>query len=181
MSTPDRSTTSTLLLPLTLLGRAAFEPLFTGPLLLILLGGPDDLRNRLLAPLHRTILSPTSRVHITLPTLIRTLKWLVGLGLASRINRLLTTLTLNHGTLTPQGKPWNFTKEKWGRDEVILITGGCAGFGLNMVKMFSARAPEAKIIVLDVSDLPAELKSSSSLSLSLSDDLFLQSFGLPQC
>ena len=38
------------------------------------------------------------------------------------------------------------------------------GFGLNMVKFFSARAPQAKIIVLDVQDLPAELNPSRCLS-----------------
>jgi all-trans-retinol dehydrogenase (NAD+) len=169
MSSSDSLTASSVLtLPLTLLRRAAFEPLVTAPLLLLLLRGPENVRQRLLAPLQSTILSPTSRVHITLPTLLGTLKWLVGLGVASRLNQLLTQRTLNRGYLTRQGRPWNF--DKGGAGEVILITGGCAGFGLIMVKMFSQRAPNAQLIVLDRAELPAELKgSTTSLSISQSD------------
>jgi all-trans-retinol dehydrogenase (NAD+) len=149
------------LLPLTLLRKIAFEPFFTGPLLYILLRGSDDIRNRVLEPFRNNLLTK-----VQLSTVIKTVKWLFGLGLASRINQLLTNFTLNHGQLRHQGKGWNF--DKGGKDEVILITGGCMGFGLNMVKVFSARAPLAKLIVLDVQDLPAELKNSALHLLSFS-------------
>lgn len=155
--TPTGSSTlsSQALLPLRILNNLAFSPIFTGPLLLILTRGPPDLRQRLLQPFRNNLLTK-----VQLATIIRTLKWLFGLGLASRINRLLSTFVLNHGKLNHQGKGWNF--DKGGKDEVILITGGCMGFGLNMVKMFSERAPQAKLIVLDVQDLPPELKSGIS-------------------
>lgn len=143
------------LLPLSLLRRAAFEPLFTGPLLFVLLRGPEDVRNRLLEPFRNNLLK-----RVEFGTVIKTVKWLFGLGLVARVNRFLNNFTLNHGYIRRQGKAWNF--DKGGKDEVILVTGGCSGFGLSMIKMFSARAPLAKLIILDVQDPPAELKSSLS-------------------
>lgn len=143
----------TVLLPLSLLRRAAFEPLFTGPLLFVLLRGPSDARDRVLEPFRNNLLQKVS-----LGTVIKTVKWLFGLGLASRINQFLTNFTLNHGYVRRQGKAWNF--DKGGKDECILVTGGCNGFGLCMIRMFHARAPLAKLIVLDIVDPPPEFDSS---------------------
>lgn len=155
------STLAKLLLPISLLRRIAFEPVFTGPLLFILLRGPDDIRDRLLEPFRNNLLA-----RVGLQTVIKTVKWLFGLGLASRVNQFLTNFTLNHGYVRRQGKAWNF--DQGGKDEVILVTGGCSGFGLSMIKIFSARAPLAKLIVLDVQDQAAELKSSLSQFLKTS-------------
>lgn len=158
--TGSKTLSSQALLPLRLLNKLAFSPIFTGPLLLILTRGPPDLRERLLQPFRNNLLTK-----VQLPTIIRTIRWLFGLGLASQINRILSTFVLNHGRLSHQGKGWNF--DKGGKDEVILITGGSMGFGLNMVRMFSERAPLAKLIVLDVQDLPPELQSGMSRSASV--------------
>ena len=165
MSAPKPSTlTTTALSPLRLLQSLAFSPLFTGPLLLILLRGPPDLRQRLLSPFQSNQ-NPLAR-RVSLPTIIKTVKWLFSLGLLATLNRALTTFTLNHGRVRHQGKGWNFENGGKGKGEVILVTGGCMGFGLNMIKMFNERAPEAKLIIIDVVELPEELKSGTYLPLS---------------
>ena len=74
------------------------------------------------------------------------------------VNRFITRLSLNYWHLKKQGVPWDFHTES---SETILITGGCSGFGKEMVKMFGAQT-KAKLVVLDVQELPDELKDGQS-------------------
>ena len=131
---------------------AAFSPFITGPLLLALFNGPDRIRQPLLDVLKDYA-----------PTAITTLKYLFAIGLTSRINSFLNRLSLNRWHLTKPGAPWTFSTSG-GRGEIILITGGCSGFGLTMTQLFTKRAPNAKLVIIDRSPLPSELSSTPNLS-----------------
>jgi len=73
------------------------------------------------------------------------------------LNRLLNNLALNHWHLTSQGSPYAFSNNK----ELAIVTGGSSGFG-KLIAL--GLAPHAKVIVLDITDLPTELLSSPNIS-----------------
>lgn len=135
--------TGPLLLYLTRINPSALEkiPWFPNLTLTLPFSLPFDLRNSV-------TLRPTP--------LLRTLKVLFTVGVIVHLNRLLNRRALNYGHLKKQGLPWDFQTEG---KETVLITGGCSGFGKEMVKLFSQQT-KSKILVLDVQDLPADLKSS---------------------
>lgn len=142
-------------LPIALLQYSISEPFITGPLLYILTRGPPHVRERLLGLLRTNLLAKnaTSR----LEKAISVLKALFALGVLQRVNRALNQLAMNFWYL-PGTKPmakWNWD----GKTEVVVITGGCSGFGYEMVKGFAGKA---KIVVLDVLDLPQELEKCKS-------------------
>ncbi|OAP58631.1 hypothetical protein AYL99_07721 [Fonsecaea erecta] len=155
--------------PKTLLTETLLNPLLTGPLLVYALRNPSILHNLPWPPATIATLRvfpfqlplgiPNSiRLKVTPP--LTTLKWLVALGLVAHVNRFLSRLALNYWHVRKQGEPWAFGDEG---AETILITGGCSGFGREMVKMFAART-RANIVVLDVQDLPDDLKDIQRLS-----------------
>jgi len=149
---------TTLGLPIALTRYIANEPFITGPLLWALTRGPADLRERLLAPIRsntpdklKNYIGPTSDVRLA--KIISVLKILFALGAVKRVNNALNALALN-GWYLPGAKP--MAKWKWdGKTEVVVITGGCSGFGYEMVKGFAGKA---KVIVVDISELPSELE-----------------------
>lgn len=146
-------------LPLDLVRYSASEPLLTGALLYVLTRGPPHIRERLLAPFRSNILSKDAgnRLH----TATTVFKVLFAIGVVKRINQALNRLALNQWSL-PGMK--SMAKWKWdGQTEVVVITGGCSGFGYEMVKGFAGKA---KIAILDVSDLPKELEERKWKSLS---------------
>ncbi|KAJ9604145.1 hypothetical protein H2200_011668 [Cladophialophora chaetospira] len=143
-----------------------FNPLLTGPLLLYVLRNPSVLE-KLPWPTTRYYKFPydlpfpfpsTIRVGATPP--LKILKFLFAWGLISSMNRFLSRLALNYGHLKKQGAPWEFQVEG---KETILITGGCSGFGKEMVKLFGEHT-KARIVVLDVQPLPDDLKGVRRLS-----------------
>lgn len=147
------------------------NPILTGPLLLYLQRNPSVLQSipwppalTLTLPFQLPFkLSNSITLHATPP--LKTLKYLFGLGLILYVNRFLNRLALNYWHLQKQGVPWDFKTEG---KETILITGGCSGFGREMVILFAERT-KANIVVLDVQDLPADMKDSKYfLTLSLS-------------
>ncbi|KAK5454209.1 hypothetical protein LTS15_006209 [Exophiala xenobiotica] len=91
---------------------------------------------------------------------LKTLKWLFGIGLVIHVNRALNRLALNYWHLKKQGPAWDFQTEG---KETIIITGGCSGFGREMVKMFAAQT-KSNIVVLDVQELPDDMKSIPRLT-----------------
>jgi len=149
---------TTLGLPIALTRYVANEPFITGPLLWALTRGPLDLRERLLSPVRsntpdrlKNYLGPTSDVRLA--KIISILKILFALGAAKRVNNALNALAMN-GWYLPGMKP--MAKWRWdGKTEVVVITGGCSGFGYEMVKGFAGKA---KVVVIDISELPSELE-----------------------
>ncbi|EXJ95701.1 hypothetical protein A1O1_00824 [Capronia coronata CBS 617.96] len=93
-------------------------------------------------------------------TAVKALKILFALGMATQVNRFLNRLALNYWHLRRQGKPWEFQTEG---KETIVVTGGCSGFGKAMVDMFAAKT-KANLVVLDVQQLPDDMKNIPRLS-----------------
>lgn len=135
------------------------EPLLTGPLLYILTRGPAHLRARVLRPFQTNLLSKDAAQR--LEKLITTLKVLFVIGLGKRVNAILNGIALNNWHAIPWRKPGR--QFVWdGKTETVILTGGASGFGYEMVKLFAGRA---RIVVLDVQNLPAELTSCKSWTM----------------
>ena len=145
----NRVVTGTVTLPFSLVRYAATEPTFTGALLAALTRAPIQYRSRFLKLLGDAGLS-SDRIAL----LIKSLKFLLAIGVASRLNQALNKLALNHWhAFRKPGAPF-----KWdGKSELVVVTGGCSGFGYEMVKSF---ARHARVVILDVSDVPEELQKS---------------------
>lgn len=143
---------TTAKLPIALTKYLASEPLITGPLLYVLTRGPGNIRQRLLdLPPVKSLLARNGSERLA--TAIKVLKALFVVGVIDRFNRALNSLALNGWKL-----PGTEGRARWvwdGKTEVVVITGGCSGFGYEMVKGFAGKA---KVIVLDIQDLPAELE-----------------------
>lgn len=147
--------------PIDVLTYLAGEPLVTGPLLYALTKWPPHLREKLLQPFRNNLLSRDAANRIAKVVLV--LKYLFAIGVARRLNQTLNRLALNYWHLRRVGAPWEFGPS---RREVVVITGGCSGFGYEMVKRFASKA---KVIVLDISPIPPELarrKSNGHLATS---------------
>jgi hypothetical protein len=139
------------------------SPYISGPLLLYLTTiNPSALEKIPWFP-DLTLTLPFSlpfnlRNHVTLRVtpLLKSLMILFALGVIVHLNRFFNRLALNYGHLKKQGVPWDFQAEG---KETILITGGCSGFGKEIVKMFSQQT-KSQILVLDVQKLPSDLQNS---------------------
>jgi all-trans-retinol dehydrogenase (NAD+) len=150
--------TGAVTLPVALIQYAATEPIFTGAVLAALTRAPLQYRSRLLKLLGDTGLSP-QRIAL----LIKSLKYLLAIGVAKRVNQSLNRLALNHWNFFGKpGAPFNWSAVN--KSELVVVTGGCSGFGYEMVKGFSKHA---KVVILDISPLPEEFKRSKSLHKAL--------------
>jgi hypothetical protein len=142
-----------------------FNPLLTGPLLLYAQRDPSALQNIPWPPtkiykLPFDLPFPfPSEIRVGATPPLKTLKFLFTWGLILYVNRFLSRLALNYWHLKKQGEPWDFQTEG---KETVLITGGCSGFGKEMVRLFEERT-RARIVVLDVQPLPNELKNGEFL------------------
>ena len=111
------------------LQKTLLQPILTGALLLSATRSPERAEKALKAVLGD---------RIKLPILVKTLKLLVGLGVAQKLNSVLNRAVLN-----------NFCRDTWDwSKEIILITGGSSGFGELMVRQFSKH--KIKVVVLDL-------------------------------
>ncbi|KIW28313.1 uncharacterized protein PV07_07987 [Cladophialophora immunda] len=152
----------------TLVAETLFNPVLTGALLLYVHRNPTLLERLPWPPPTTTLrLLPfqlpwgiPNRITLRATPALKTLKFLFALGLITHLNRLLNRLALNYWHLGKQGEAWDFGGEG---KETILVTGGCSGFGREMVKMFAART-RANVVVLDVQELPDDLKDVPRLS-----------------
>ncbi|KIW15142.1 hypothetical protein PV08_05187 [Exophiala spinifera] len=133
--------------PLRILHYASTDPLITGAALFALTQAPSRYRVRLLSALRARGVS-SDRI----ATLVNILKLLFGIGVLRRLNQVLTALALNMWHLRKPGAPFQFGAA--GKPEIIVVTGGCSGFGYEMVKGFSKYA---RVIILDISPIPPEL------------------------
>ncbi|RVX74889.1 hypothetical protein B0A52_01166 [Exophiala mesophila] len=144
------------------------SPFLSGPLLLYLTKINPDIVSKIPWPPERSIITLPFSLPFGIPNQIpiradppvKALKALFGLGLILYLNRFFNRLALNYGHLKKQGTPWDFQTEG---KETIIITGGCSGFGKEMVKQFATQT-KAKILVLDIQELPEELKDIPRLT-----------------
>jgi len=92
-------------------------------------------------------------------------------------NKLLSYLALNHWNLQPQGEAWVLD----GKTELAVVTGGSSGFGrciahgeeamqekpeitLDMLSdCYIGLSSKMRVIVLDVNEIPDDLKASMSI------------------
>ncbi|KAJ9603544.1 hypothetical protein H2200_011730 [Cladophialophora chaetospira] len=140
--------------PFALVRYAATEPLLTGALLGALTRAPLQYRSRLLKLLGDAGLSAERIV-----LLIKSLKFLLAIGVAKRVNQSLNRLALNHWNFFGKpGTPFNWSAVN--KSELVVVTGGCSGFGYEMVKGFSKHA---RVVILDISPLPEEFKRLSGV------------------
>jgi len=134
-----------------------FEPLLTGPLLLALTRGPASIRAHLERYLADWNVGGLSRGIVSAARLVTALKWLFALGLLRRGNGALNAYARNHWSWGRRGEAWEFGPD---RREVAVVTGGCSGFGYLISK---GLAGEMMVVVLDISDCPADLANSTSM------------------
>ncbi|KAF2659094.1 NAD(P)-binding protein [Lophiostoma macrostomum CBS 122681] len=145
--------TKALSYPISYWQYAANEPVITGALLYILTKGPPHIRERLLRPLQPLSLKGKAR----LDAFVSALKVLTVLGVFKKANNALNWLALKNWSLQRKGAPFEFGPAK---KELVVITGGCSGFGYELVKDFN---PIARVVIIDVSPLPAELEKLSDV------------------
>ena len=144
----------TVTIPIDVVKYLAAEPLVTGPILYALTKWPPHLREKLLRPFQNNVLSRDAANRLS--KIVLALKYLFALGVASRLNQALNRLALNYWHLRSPGAPWQFGPSK---RELVVITGGCSGFGLEMAKAFASKAT---VVVLDVSPKAQELERRKS-------------------
>lgn len=137
---------------LAILRQAAFEPFLVGPIILALTRGPPKLQQWLQRNIPSLYRDPRR-----LQRILTTLKWLFALGAVAKVNKRLNAFAKNHWCWQKQGVRWNFSTPT----EVAVVTGGCSGFGYLIVK---GLAGKMKVVVLDVSDMPEDLKSLAGVS-----------------
>ncbi|KIW10923.1 hypothetical protein PV08_10222 [Exophiala spinifera] len=150
-------------LSLTAVKQSLLSPLITGPLLLYASLNPTVLSKIPWPPARSTLPLPfripfttTNSITLRADPPLRALRVLFGIGVVIHLNRFLNRLALNYWHVKKQGVPWSFDTEGEGA-ETIVITGGCSGFGREMVKMFAAQT-KANIVVLDIQELPDDLE-----------------------
>jgi all-trans-retinol dehydrogenase (NAD+) len=125
----------------------ALEPVATGLGLFVLTTAPAGLRDHLLGQFAR---DQFSRDHYSGSIML--LKCLFALGVSRRLHQGLKQFAENYYHLRPQGEPWKFSDAEL--TELIVITGGCSGFGALMTKGFVGHA---RVVILDIQDLPEDL------------------------
>ncbi|EXJ73289.1 uncharacterized protein A1O5_03049 [Cladophialophora psammophila CBS 110553] len=162
-----QSTLSDRFSPRRIIPETVFNPLITGALLVYTRRNPSVLQALPWPPSTMTLTLPfqlpfnlPNSVNLKATPPLKTLKYLFAFGLLVHINRILSRMALNYWHVQKQGVPWDF---QTAGKETILITGGCSGFGKEMVRMF-AEQTKAKIIVLDIQELPDDLKNIQRLS-----------------
>lgn len=124
---------------------ATQNPIVTGPLFWALTKGPAALREPLVNMLGK-VLSPANVTRF-----ITALKWTFYIGLVGKVNQALNDWATNNWQ-------WKTEKDKWDfKREVAVVTGGCSGIGLEIVKGLMRQG--VKVAVLDVQPLPKEIEN----------------------
>lgn len=127
------------------------NPFVTGPLLYALTPGLPNIRTYFSSFFNFSILTASREARIG--KLVAALKVLFALGTVSTASAALDKLALEYWHV--RGKPSN---GKWvwdGKQEVVVLTGGCSGFGHEITKLLAGKA---QVVILDVAPLPKELE-----------------------
>jgi all-trans-retinol dehydrogenase (NAD+) len=127
----------------------ALNPVLTGSLLWVLTQGPVSLRARLLSR-FQLLRDPLRQAQI-----IRTLKWLIAIGLTKNINTQLNKLALNSWRLKSEKARWQWDKE------IAVVTGGCSGIGALVVKRLVRKG--VRVAVLDIQQLPSSIQGYANV------------------
>ena len=138
------------------------NPLVAGPLLYILTRQYGQsghlLKERLMEQIAR------SPIEIDLEKVVKVLKYMFALGLLTRANTYLNTISQNSWTLTAPTSDWVWDKE------IAVITGGSAGIGEQTVLRLLQKGVRVAILDISPPTLP-ELMTSKSY------DKYMRSFG----
>lgn len=121
------------------------NPLLSAPLFWALTKGPATLREPLLNLLGK-VLSP-----VNVARFINALKWTFYIGIASKINQALNDWATNNWQWKSEMDKWDFKRE------VAVVTGGCSGIGLEIVKGLMRKG--VRVAVFDVQSLPKEIEN----------------------
>lgn len=124
----------------------SLNPVFSGALLAFLLRAPQHVLEQ---TLQRASLPPD--YDLTAATTV--FKVIFGLGLTRAINRKLSSMAANSWRWGP-APGWNWPKE------IAVVTGGCSGIGLAIVRKL--RAKGIRVAILDIQPLPEELSCDSA-------------------
>lgn len=122
----------------------AFQPLVTGPLLYVLLKGPNNVRTPLVNALAAL------PVNISVDRAVTVLKYLFAVGAWGKVNSWMNRLALNAWRVSSRKKDWNWNKE------VAVVTGGCSGIGEVVVKKLVGKG--VRVAVLDIQPLPQSMR-----------------------
>lgn len=128
----------------------ALNPVFTGSLLWVLTKGPLSLRARLVSR-FQPLRDPLRQAQI-----IRTLKWLLAIGITKNINARLNSLALNSWRMKSEKANWQWDQE------IAVVTGGCSGIGELVVKRLVRKG--VKVAVLDIQSLPSSLQGYANVN-----------------
>lgn len=126
------------------LSRIVFNPYISGPLLFLVTRNSSAVQETL----HRYL----SEQNIILVT--KWLKYLLGLGILSRVNRMLSRRADDKWVRGNDRKAWNWP------NEVVVVTGGSNGIGARVSEILAKKG--VKVAVLDVQPLGAELSDRKS-------------------
>ena len=137
------------------ISRVALNPAVIGALLWVLTRGPDSIRDRLISKVS-ALRNPETLRRVT-----KALGWLLVLGTANTVNRKFNELALNAYRANDERKRWKWNKE------IAVVTGGCSGIGLLVVKRLILRG--VKVAILDVQQLPPALQGYASVKLFVCD------------
>ncbi|KAF2205405.1 NAD(P)-binding protein [Delitschia confertaspora ATCC 74209] len=146
MSRPLQRTNNILV---SAIGKTALNPLVTASLLYLLTKSPTAIRERLFNSVALL------RDETKLVTIIKTLRWLLVLGLIGKANTKLNEIALNAWRIKSEKKRW-----EWNR-EIAVVTGGCSGIGELVVKGLVRKG--VRVAILDIQMLPASLQGYASI------------------
>lgn len=124
----------------------SLNPVVSGALLAFLLHAPQHV-------LEQTLQRASLPADYDLTTAKTVLKFLLGIGLVRSINRKLSSMAANSWRWGP-APGWDWPKE------IAVVTGGCSGIGLAIVR--NLRAKGIRVAILDIQELPKELSRDSA-------------------
>lgn len=126
------------------ISHGALNPVVTGSLLFLLTKSPLQVRQQLYSRIS-SLQNPQR-----LAKVLKTLVVLLALGVLRKTNEQFNKVALNAGRWSSEKKRWNL------KQEVAVVTGGCSGIGLLIVKGLVKKG--VRVAVLDVQQLPATLQ-----------------------
>ncbi|KAH6685065.1 hypothetical protein F5X68DRAFT_21809 [Plectosphaerella plurivora] len=135
------------------IGRLALSPLVSGPLVLATAYAPDALQNVITAA--PADLAASLQSLLDSPAAVMALRALFALGLLRQVNNALNQIASNAWRLGPS-PGWDWP------NEIAVVTGGSSGIGKSIVQGLTALG--VRVAVLDIQDLPADMRNEPLIS-----------------